>query len=161
MHRAGTPALPQRTPASADQPVPARPPRPCVTYINTLPRRDVEGPQRLLDDYAAAHGLDVVGRFVDHAGCVEPAAKPELQNALTALRTGQAQVLLVMSEGMISVLASERDAVGQEVTGSARTLAELSAVARAVAPLTSVPEVEEFSERYRTVCSRFPAGHLR
>lgn len=110
MRETATPALPRRTKGPTAAPVPARR-RSCVTYVSTLPGHDAEGPQRLVDDYAAAHGLDVVARFVDH-GSGQPAGTPGLRNALDAIGADQAEVLLAMT---LCALAGERDAVCAEV----------------------------------------------
>ncbi|MFI1203499.1 recombinase family protein [Streptomyces sp. NPDC020883] len=119
---AGKRALPRRGPE-------ARPVRsvyerlvPCVTYVNTLPYGDAASPQQLLDSYAAGHDLAVVSRYVDREGCAEPAKKPELNKALEQIRSGQAKVLLVVSEDMLSVIATERAAVRREVADAHGTL---------------------------------------
>ncbi len=92
--------------------------RPCVTYFDVVRDGRAEAVQILLDGYAAAHCMKVVARFQDRMGCVDPSEKPELGKALDLVRAGGAQVLLVMSQSMISVLAEERAWVSAEISAA-------------------------------------------
>ncbi|MEO3750811.1 hypothetical protein [Streptomyces sp. B6B3] len=89
-----------------------------MTYFDVVRDGRAEAVQILLDCYAAAHGMEVVARFQDRMGCVDPSEKPELGKALDLVRAGGAQVLLVMSQSMISVLAEERAWVSAEIAAA-------------------------------------------